>query len=165
MHAFSDPTSSEPGSPMRPAAPARLSRLALLAGLLGALSSGCATHHAIVGRVVNRNGEPMDKVIISVKPGSVELITDSEGNFVVDYLRDDAGNRVKLAKKSDYEIETFRTGYHTSKTTFYFKKGELLLDPITMAEDTIKVRDSQEDVDPAKYPDRAQSAGAAYEGE
>ena len=149
MHAFSKPTSA-----------------LLLLGALGLASlPGCATHHAIVGRVVNRNGEPMDKVIVSVQPGGVELITDSEGNFVIDYLRDDEGNRVKLVKKSDYALETFRTGYHVSTTTFYFKKGELLLEPITMAEDTIKVRDSQEDIDPAKHTDRAQSSGAAYEGE
>lgn len=136
---------------------------ALLA-LLGVLG-GCARHHAIMGKVVDRNGEPIDRVIISVQPGGVEMVTDSEGGFMVDYLRDEAGERVKLNKRSDYTIEAFRTGYHIAKADVYFKKGELIINPIILAEDTIRVDASDDNIDPALYPDRTQSTGATYEGE
>ncbi len=135
----------------------------LFAALL--LLVGCARHHAIIGQVVDRNGKPVDKAIVTVSPGEVQMVTDSEGNFVIDYLRDDEGNRTKLKKKSDYTLETFRVGYHASKVDVYFKKGELFIEPLTMTEDTIRVREGEADLDPVKYPDRAQSAGAAYEGE
>ena len=137
---------------------------ALLAGLLLVLT-GCAGKRAILGSVVDRNGEPMDRVIISLDPGGVELITDSDGNFLIDYLRDEAGERVKLDKKTDYTLEAFRTGYHVEKLDFYFKRGELILEPVTMKEDTIQLRASQDDIDPARFPDRTHSAGSAYEGE
>ena len=133
--------------------------------VLGLVLSGCAGKRAILGSVVDRNGEPMDRVIISLDPGGVELITDSEGHFLIDYLRDEAGERVKLDKKTDYTLEAFRTGYHVEKLDFYFKRGELILEPVTMKEDTIQLRASQDDIDPARFPDRTHSAGTAYEGE
>lgn len=139
--------------------------LIALLGVPSGFATGCAPHHAIMGKVVDRNGEPMDRVIISVDPGAVEMITDSDGAFMVDYLRDDAGERVKLARRSNYTIEAFRTGYHIARTDVYFKKGELLMEPITLAEDTIRVDGSEDNIDPALYPDRTQSAGATYEGE
>jgi len=127
--------------------------------------SGCAANHAIIGSVVDRNGEPMDRVIISLQPGGVELVTDSDGNFIIDYLRDEDGERVKLARKTDYQIELFRTGYHISNENFYFKRGEYFLEPITMSEDTIRLKASDDDIDPDKYPQYTHSAGSNYEGE
>lgn len=129
------------------------------------LGTACARHHAVIGKVVDRNGEPMDKVVISMQPGGVEMITDSNGAFMIDYLRDEQGQRTKLSRKTDYSIEVFRTGYNVHSDSFYFKNGELFLDPITLAEDTIRVENSPDNIDPAQFPDRSQSAGAAYEGE
>lgn len=126
---------------------------------------GCAVHRVISGQVVDRNGEPLDKVIVSLSPGDVELVTDSEGNFSIDYLRDDQGNRVKLDKRTEYHLEAFRTGYNVAKLDFYFKRGQLQLDPITLSEDTIRVEASSDDIDPARYPDQTSSSGANYEGE
>lgn len=140
-----------------------LAAATLLPGLL--VSSACATHHAIIGKVVDRNGEPMDRVIVSLEPGGVELVTDSAGEFMIDYLRDESGERIKLDKKTDYEVELFRTGYHIASSSFYFKRGELFLEPITMAEDTIRLDVSQDDIDPEKYPNHTHSAGSNYEGE
>ncbi len=136
----------------------------LLAGAV-LVAPGCASKRAIYGTVVDRNGEPMDRVIVSLDPGGVELITDSEGHFVIDYLRDDEGERIKLDKKTEYTLEAFRTGYHVQRTDFYFKRGELILDPVTMKEDTIQLRASDDDIDPARFPDRTHSAGSNYEGE
>ena len=126
---------------------------------------GCAQHHAITGAVIDRNGEPLDRVIVSVAPGNVEILSDEHGSFVVDYLRDETGERVKLLKRTDYEVTAFKPGYHESKTRFYFKRGELELEAITMREDTIRVDSGDDNIDPALYPDRAQNNGAAYEGE
>lgn len=141
--------------------------LALLAGLAVTATalSGCASKRVIYGSIVDRNGRPMDRVIVSLDPGGVELITDSEGNFSIDYLRDEAGERVKLEKKTDYTLEAFRTGYHVQRLDFYFKRGELFLDPVTMKEDTIRLQASEDDIDPSRFPDRTHSAGSNYEGE
>jgi len=135
-----------------------------LAAALALGVPGCASH-VIHGKVVDRNGEPMERAIVSLAPGNVQLVTDQEGNFQIDYLRDDAGERTKLSKKSDYSIEIFQVGYHVSNTTLFYKRGELLLDPIVLKEDTIRVVGSDSDIDPGQYSDRTHSAGATYEGE
>ena len=127
--------------------------------------TGCAQHHAITGSIIDRNGEPIESVIVSVAPGDVEILSDERGGFVVDYLRDESGERVKLLRRTDYEVSAFKAGYHEAKTRFYFKRGELQLEAITMREDTIRVDAGDENLDPAAYPDRAQNNGAAYEGE
>lgn len=130
-----------------------------------ALAPGCAGKRLITGQVVDRNGQPMDRVIISLDPGGVELITDSAGAFTIDYLRDEEGERIKLDKKTDYTLEAFRTGYHVERLDFYYKRGELLLEPVTMKEDTIQLRPSEDVIDPERFPDRTHSAGSNYEGE
>ena len=126
---------------------------------------GCANRRHITGQVLDRNGEPMDRVVVSLQPGNVEMVTDSEGNFTIDYLRDDEGERVKLDKRQDYDIELFRPGYHISESSIYYKKGELFLAPLTLTEDTIEVRPSSANIDPDQHPDRTHSAGSNYEGE
>ncbi len=129
------------------------------------LSTGCSVHHAITGQVIDRNGEPVDRVIVSLSPGNVELVTDSEGRFTIDYLRDESGERTRLEHRQDYEMEVFRPGYHVNGSSFYYKRGELLLAPITMVEDTIEIQQSDADIDPEQYPDRTHSSGTNYEGE
>ncbi len=127
--------------------------------------SGCSRYHAIHGSVINRNGEPLERVIVSLEPGDVELVTDEQGNFTIDYLRDESGERVKLQKKIDYTLTAFKPGYHDASSSFYFKRGELDLESMTMVEDTIRVDAGEENIDPDLYPDRTQNHGAAYEGE
>lgn len=140
-----------------------LPRLPLL--LVPGLLAACAGKHEIQGSIIDRNGEPMDRVIVSLDPGGVELVTDSAGQFSIDYLRDDVGERVKLDKKTDYTVEAFRTGFHVQRMDFYFKRGLLVLEPITMKEDTIILKPGEEDIDPANFEDRTHSAGSNYEGE
>ena len=41
-------------------------------------------------------GEPLPRAVVSLVPGNVELVTDRDGRFVIDYLRDQSGERVKL---------------------------------------------------------------------
>ena len=136
----------------------------LLLGLTVTLA-GCGRHHAIYGTVLDRNGEPLERVVVGLAPGNVELVTDEYGQFTIDYLRDETGARVKLQRRADYEVSLFKPGFHNASTTFYFKRGELELEPLGMTEDTIRVDAGGENIDPGEYPDRAQNNGAAYEGE
>jgi hypothetical protein len=124
-----------------------------------------APHHAISGTIVDRNGSPVERAIVSVAPGNVQLVTDQNGWFEIDYLRDESGERTKLGKRTIYEVEVFKAGYHVSTTTVEYKKGELILEPITLKEDTIRIVGADENIDPGQFPDRSHSAGAAYEGE
>ncbi|MDP6932975.1 MAG: carboxypeptidase-like regulatory domain-containing protein [Myxococcota bacterium] len=133
--------------------------------LLLGFTTSCAFHHSIQGTVLDRNGEPVERVIVSLDPGGVELVTDEQGNFLVDYLRDSEGNRVKLARRTDYTVEAFKVGYHLTSQNFYYKRGELTLEILTLNEDTIRIDPSDVDFDPASYPDRTHSAGSSYEGE
>jgi hypothetical protein len=135
---------------------------ALVAGAISA--TGCATH-MISGQVVNRNNEPLERAVVSLEPGNVQLVSDQEGRFYIDYVRDDAGERAKLTKRIEYEVEIFQVGYHVSRTNVYYKRGELIMEPIVLKEDTIRVVGSDGDIDPGQYPDRTHSAGATYEGE
>ena len=144
----------------RPHLPAyRTSILMLLASL------GCAHRRAITGTVIDRNGEPMDRVLVRLSPGDVEVITDSEGQFRIDYLRDERGNRTHLNRKLEYEIEAFRLGFHVTETSVFYKRGELAVETLTLVEDTIRVKPSDASIDPAAFPDRTQSTGSTYEGE
>lgn len=135
--------------------------LILLATLLVA---GCAKHQ-ISGQVVDRNGKPLDRVVVSLDPGGVELVTDAEGAFLIDYLRDERGQRMRLDRKANYSLQLLKPGYNKQKLDFYYKRGELALETVTLDEDTIRVAPGPEDIDPARFKDRTQSEGSTYEGE
>lgn len=137
--------------------------LALAAGLV--LATPALARNAISGEVRDRNGAPLDRVVITLKPGNVQLVTDREGRFLVDYLRDDEGERTRLSKKTDYAIEIFKPGFHVEKRAFFYKKGELLLDPFTMVEETIAIRDDGQNLDPEIYSTGTTNTGATYEGQ
>jgi hypothetical protein len=133
------------------------------AAILATLS-GCGPH-IINGAVLDRNGFPVERAIVSLSPGNVEIVTDGHGEFSIDYLRDDVGERIRLDWRNDYEVEVFKAGYHVLRQTFYYKWGELLLDPIIISEDTIRVSGSDAAYDPAEHGDRTHSAGQSLEGE
>lgn len=142
----------------------RVLRAALVAVLV-LPGAAHAKKPAIYGTVVDRNGETLARVNVKMVPGNVEIVTDENGNFKIDYWRDEEGNRIKLVKRTDYEIEYFKLGYHPEKQSFYFKRGELFLEPVTLKEDTIAVKTSTDNIDPGLYPDRSQTGGGSYEGE
>lgn len=132
---------------------------------MAALLVGCAKHHAISGQVLDRNGKPLGRTNVALSPGNVELITDDDGRFTIDYLRDAAGTRVKLARRTDYTVEYFKVGYHVDTASFYFKNGELSLTPVSLTADTVHVSPSTVPFDPGEGSDRGQDAGGSYEGE
>lgn len=136
-----------------------------LAALLLAPGVAWAKKPAIFGSVVDRNGDSIAMVNVSMRPGEVEIVSDAKGEFMIDYWRDEEGNRIKFQKRTEYTIEYFKVGYHPEKQTFYFKRGELFLEPVVLKEETIGVKASSDNIDPGLYPDRAQSGGGSYEGE
>ena len=125
----------------------------------------CAGHRAITGTVLDRNGDPIERAIVSVKPGGVEIVTDENGRYVIDYLRTEDGNRTELRKKTDYQLEAFLPGYHITRSSLSYRRGKVEADPITLVPDTVRMSESDADLDPTLYPDRSQSAGTTYEGE
>jgi hypothetical protein len=148
--------------------PAALARLLALLAILVSLvapTPAFAGKNAISGTVTDRNGQPIYRANVSLKPGNVEIITDESGKFTIDYLRDDQGNRIKLQKRTEYTVTYFKVGYHEETQTFLYKRGAFELEPITLKEDTIKVDPSVDNIDPATFPDRQQTSGGSYEGE
>ncbi len=137
---------------------------ALLAGAL-APATAHAGKHLIKGSVLDRNGDPVERVNVTLAPGNVEIITDETGAFLVDYLRDEEGNRTRLSKRTEYTVVFFKVGYHEEKVTFLYKRGEHALETVTLKEETIKVDPSTDNIDPASLTNRPQEAGGSYEGE
>ena len=84
---------------------------------------------------------------------------------MVDYLRDDSGERIKLKRRTDYGIEIFKPGFHVLSQEFYFKRGELLMEPMVLKEDSIRVIGSDELYNPDDHRDRTHSSGQSLEGE
>ncbi len=139
--------------------------LVLSLALLGLPGTAWAKKHMISGAVIDRNGDPVERVNVTLAPGNVEIITDETGKFMVDYLRDEEGNRTRLQKRTEYTVTFFKVGFHEQKLTFLYKRGEHLLETVTLKEETIKVDPSADVIDPSAFPDRQQDAGGSYEGE
>jgi len=139
-------------------------RLGLALALVAA-SPAMAARNFISGQVVNRNGQPVERAIITLTPGNVQLVTDAEGRFLIDYLRDETGKRSKLLKKRDYSLEVFKPGFHLVTLPFFYKKGGVAMETLTLEEETLKVRDDGQNLDPGLFGTRTNSAGATYEGQ
>ncbi len=140
-------------------------RLAFSIALLLSPAAALASRHHITGTVTDRNGEPVDRAIVSLSPGNVEMVTDREGQFRIDYLRDDDGERIRLARRTDYEIEVFKPGYHPDSREFFYRRGGLELVPFTLVEETIQIHDEGDNLDPDLFSDSTSNTGATYEGQ
>lgn len=140
-------------------------RLSTVLALLALCAPALAGRNAISGQVVDRNGQPLDRAIVSLAPGNVQLVTDREGRFVIDYLRDEGGDRIRLAKKTAYAFDVFKPGFHTFSLQLAYRKGSVAIDTITLTEETIAVQDQGENLDPGLYGDATHAAGANYEGQ
>ena len=124
-----------------------------------------AGRHQILGSVIDRNGQPVNRAIVSLTPGNLQMMTDREGEFVIDYLRDEDGRRTRMKKRTTYALEVFKPGYHPKTLTLEYKRGTLELPVITLVEDSIEIDDVTENIDPGLFKDPTHSAGAAYEGQ
>ena len=128
---------------------------------LGAL----AGNNSISGAVQDRNGNPIDQAIVALKPGNVELVTDREGKFFIDYLRSEQGNRIKLKAKREFSLEIFKVGFHTETRTFFYRRGPVTLETIRLIEETIQIHDDNADLSETLDAKPTHSAGANYEGQ
>ena len=142
-----------------------MTRTLFIATALLLAPQALAGKHFITGTIQDRNGEPVDRAIVSLNPGNVQLVTDREGRFLIDYLRDEAGEWVRLSKKTDYQLEVFKPGFHTQTYNFYYKSKELVLETFTVVEETIEIQDHGENIDPDLYSDQTNDSGATYEGQ
>ena len=140
-------------------------QLLLLVGSLLLTPPAFAGRSYIMGSIQDRNGEPIDRAIVTMQPGNVQLVTDREGRFLIDYLRDEEGQRVRLSKKTTYTLEVFKPGFHVFSVDFFFKAGPHTVESITVVEETIQVTDDGQDLDPELFQDATHSAGANYEGQ
>lgn len=137
----------------------------LLALTLLLASAADAGTNQLEGQILDRNGMPVNRAIVSLTPGNLQLMTDREGQFVIDYLRDDEGERVRLKKRTEYTLEVFKPGFHTQALAISYRRGTLELPAVTLVEETIDVDDTAENIDPGLFQDPTHSAGAAYEGQ
>lgn len=132
---------------------------------LGALgATGCA-HNRITGTVVDRNGAPVAGAVVGLTPGHVEVVTSSDGRWTVDYLRTEAGDRIRLSPRTRYEIEVFRVGYHVAGGRLDYRRGDAEAERIMLVEDSIRVATPEDDIDPGREDARPEASGVAYEGE
>lgn len=132
--------------------------------LTALLLSGCA-HNRIGGQVLDRNGAPVAGAIIGLAPGNVEVVTDADGRWAIDYLRNEDGERIRLGTRADYDLEAFRVGYHVATAHLTYKRGDVQVDDITLVEDSIRVATPEDDIDPGRQRAQPTASGAAYEGE
>jgi hypothetical protein len=124
-----------------------------------------AGRHFIEGQVVDRNGDPVDRAVVSLSPGFVELVTDRDGRFLIDYLRNEDGSRTKMGKRTLYTLEIYKPGFHLQTLQIDYRKGPLVMDASVLVEETIELREDDTPLDPGLYSDRADSTGVSYEGQ
>ncbi len=129
------------------------------------LATACGGTRSIAGIVVDADGQPLNRAIISLQPGDVELITDREGQFIIDYLRDSNSDRTKLANRTNYTLEVFKPGFDLQSQAFYYKRGTHLLGTIALTPDVLRVQDDGQNLVPHLGEDRTTTGGAAYEGQ
>lgn len=140
-------------------------RTALLLLVAGAFAAPAFAKGAIHGSVTDRNGAPMSRVNVRIIPGNVEIVTDEQGLFTIDYLRDADGNRTRLTTKTTYTFEVYKLGFQLAKADIEYKRGDIDLEPVTLLPDTISVRASATDMDPANGTETDAQGGGSYEGE
>lgn len=128
---------------------------------------GCAWKQSIAGSIVDRNGEPLPKVNVILHPGNIELVTDDQGRFLIDYVRspDEDVHRERLQAQQAYTVEVFKAGYHVRSVDFYYSRGAHVVEPIQLVEETIAVRDDEIDLDVGLFNNPTHSSGATYEGQ
>ncbi|MBN2800008.1 MAG: carboxypeptidase regulatory-like domain-containing protein [Deltaproteobacteria bacterium] len=129
-----------------------------------------AGNNLISGAVSDRNGQPVARAQVRLVPedpakGTFLMVTDPEGRFLIDYLREADGDRSKLARKTRYQLEIFKPGYHVLAQDFYYKRGEVHLDTITLVEDTVRIEETPIDLSGNLERGDTGSGGGSYEGQ
>lgn len=116
------------------------------------------------GRVVDRNDKPLAGVAIRVSPGTVDRISNKWGEYDVENLFSDDGERLPLKKNQDYTISAWKAGFHETTQIFRYEGGSAEIPTITLVEDSITL--SPENIlDPATLSQEppVDSQGQSYE--
>lgn len=117
------------------------------------------------GRVVDRNDKPLSRVTIKVSPGLVERVTSKWGEYDVEHLYADDGEKLPLKKNQDYTISAWKPGYHETTQIFHYDGGNTEIPTITLVEDTITLSPGSV-LDPGTLnqdPPTSGDAGQVYE--
>ena len=125
----------------------RLMTPLVLAGCLAL--SACGSKRMITGMVTDAAGQPLDNAIVSLEPGNVELVTDRQGQFTIDYLRTDDASRTGIGKRQTYLLDVFKPGFSIEQLEFYYKSGEHSVGPIELTEEVLRVQDDGENLVPS----------------
>ena len=74
-------------------------------------ASGCAHRRAISGQVIDRNGQPMDRVLIRLDPGNVRSSPILRVSIASTTFGMTEATGFPLIG-NEYRIEAFRLGFH-----------------------------------------------------
>ena len=96
---------------------------------------------AILGQVTDRNGDAMVGATVELVDRFATVLTDSEGRFRIDYMRQADGKQVKLAKTTTYVLLVTLPGFHDVTGQIEYKRGEFEVQPVTMIPETVEVQD------------------------
>lgn len=135
----------------------------LLAGCL--VLSACGGKRVITGMVTDASGQPLDNAIIRLEPGNIELVTDRQGQFVIEYLRTDDASRTGIAKRQTYVLDVFKPGFSIEQREFYYKSGAHLVGAIPLTPEVLRVQDDGENLVPSLQAEPTNTGGATYEGQ
>lgn len=147
-----------------------MTRLILLLLASSLVAPAAWAGNFIAGQVLDRNGDPVVRAQVKLQPDNEEkgtflMVTDSDGRFVIDYLRDSEGDRTKLAKKTNYELEVFKAGFHIETRQFFYKRGPVEMEEITLTEDTVRIDDVKINIAGSLERKGDQESGHSYEGQ
>jgi hypothetical protein len=132
--------------------------------LIAALSDDALGANAVIGGIVtNQNNEPLERAQIRLSPGNVELVTGRDGRYEIVYLRDQTGERVKLTKRQEYQLEVFKVGFHVTTVPVIYKRGVLEVETVSLTPETLKIDDMLVDLDASEL--MTQANGNSKEGD
>ena len=127
--------------------------------------SACGGKRIISGMVTDSTGAPLDNAIIRLDPGNVELVTDRQGQFVIDYLRTDNASRIGISKRQTYVLDVFKPGFSIEQREFYYKSGQHLVGEIPLTAEVLRVQDDGENLVPSLQAEPTNTGGTTYEGQ
>ncbi|MFT6158106.1 MAG: hypothetical protein ACJA00_000677, partial [Myxococcota bacterium] len=94
--------------------------------LVGCLAlAACGGKRIITGVVTDASGQPLDRAIVRLEPGNIEMVTDREGQFTIEYLRTEDASRTGIGKRQTYILDVFKPGFSIEQREFYYKAGAL----------------------------------------
>ncbi|MFT6145418.1 MAG: hypothetical protein ACJAZO_000306 [Myxococcota bacterium] len=134
--------------------------------LVGCLAlAACGGKRIITGVVTDASGQPLDRAIVRLEPGNIEMVTDREGQFTIEYLRTEDASRTGIGKRQTYILDVFKPGFSIEQREFYYKAGALSVGAIPLTVEVLRVQDDGENLVPSLQAEPTNTGGATYEGQ